>query len=150
MKLKSHKGFTLIELLVVVAIIGILASVVLAALGSARGKATEAKVKSEMSSMRAQAEIYYIGNSNSYGSATDCTTTGTIFTDTTAGSDSLQKLVSSVNGANGSSTTDITCLSIGTAWVLRSTSGTPNWCVDSAGYSNAATSINTTTATCTP
>lgn len=53
------KGFTLIELLVVVAIIGILASVVLASLNTARDKGADAAVKANLSGMRAQSEISY-------------------------------------------------------------------------------------------
>lgn len=58
--MKTHKtrGFTLIELLVVIAIIGILSSVVLASLNSAKLKARDAKRISEVKQMQTAAELY--------------------------------------------------------------------------------------------
>jgi len=55
----AKKGFTLIELLVVIAIIGMLSSVILASLGSARIKARDVRRKSDMRQLQTALEMYY-------------------------------------------------------------------------------------------
>ncbi len=58
----KEKGFTLIELLVVIAIIGMLSSVVLASLNSARGKSRDALRREDLVQLRTALENYYSTN----------------------------------------------------------------------------------------
>ena len=63
--ISKMKGFTLIELLVVITIIGILASIVVVNLNTARGRGQDVAVKEQMSQIRAAGELYYDGNNSS-------------------------------------------------------------------------------------
>jgi len=58
----KSEGFTLIELLVVIAIIGLLSSIVLVSLNSARGKARDAKRVSDLKQISLALELYYHDN----------------------------------------------------------------------------------------
>ena len=133
--MKRTKGFTLIELLVVIAIIGILSSVVLASLNNARGKGADAAIKSNLSNIRAQAEIYYDTNGN-YGTAVsnNCASgAGTLFNN--------PQVLAQVTAADNASGGSPTCYSVAGAapgWAVSVplVSGSPNqWCVDSTGAS---------------
>jgi prepilin-type N-terminal cleavage/methylation domain-containing protein len=64
--IKRNKGFTLIELLVVIAIIGILSSVVLASLNSARKKSRDARRISDLKQIQLALEMYADANGSAY------------------------------------------------------------------------------------
>jgi type IV pilus assembly protein PilA len=145
--MKTSKGFTLIELLVVIAIIGILSSVVLASLNTARGKGADSAVKANLANVRAQAEIYYDTNSG-YSSATiatlpvsSCTTASSVFVDTV-----FVNAIASITSASAAPT----CVLGGTngtrasSWSMSAPlKTTGNWCVDSTGASVSGTDSNT-------
>ncbi|PIT91037.1 hypothetical protein COU17_02585 [Candidatus Kaiserbacteria bacterium CG10_big_fil_rev_8_21_14_0_10_49_17] len=59
---RGTRGFTLIELLVVIAIIGILSSVVLASLNSAREKSRDARRVSDIKQLQLALELYFDSN----------------------------------------------------------------------------------------
>lgn len=59
---QTKRGFTLIELLVVISIIGLLSSVVLSALNSARSKARDAQRVHDLSELRKALALYYDKN----------------------------------------------------------------------------------------
>lgn len=58
----TKRGFTLIELLVVIAIIGILSSVVLASLNTAREKSRDARRVSDVKQLQLALELYFDAN----------------------------------------------------------------------------------------
>ncbi|KKP23929.1 MAG: hypothetical protein UR25_C0003G0026 [Candidatus Nomurabacteria bacterium GW2011_GWE1_32_28] len=155
------KGFTLIELLVVVAIIGILASVVLASLNTARAKGADAAIKANLANIRAQAEIVYDETPGAYGtaanSATGCLalasgtgawvpTAGSLFDNTTI--EAAVRAAATSAGATGWCNSTIGTTS---AWVasfpLKATAGTA-WCVDSTGVSKQTSAIPTSGTAC--
>jgi general secretion pathway protein G len=61
-RIKKDQGFTLIELLVVIAIIGLLSSIVLASVASAKVKARDAERVSQIHSIRNALELYRNAN----------------------------------------------------------------------------------------
>lgn len=66
----NKKGFTLIELLVVIVIIGLLATMALIALNSARAKGRDAKRVADIKQMQTALELYY-NDQHNYPSGTD-------------------------------------------------------------------------------
>jgi prepilin-type N-terminal cleavage/methylation domain-containing protein len=145
--MNRNKGFTLIELLVVIAIIGILSSIVLASLNTARDRANNSNIRSNLANIRAQAELYFDSNGGYGGTAStgSCTVPGSLFVDP-----NVAQMITAAESANGSANT-VRCLGSATAWSVSSPLiGGNHWCVSSAGDSRQAASQTATAGVCPP
>lgn len=142
-KSAGRQGFTLIELLIVIAIIGILAAVVLAALNPVKkiGQANDSKIKSDIASFATGIQIYgtkgyYPATTANLTSAGDVTWTGTGPAGVT---------YTYVSGPSGCTTASKDCTAVsvyssdlfypvnpGYIWCWRSVTGRATEAVDSA------------------
>ncbi|NDE68412.1 type II secretion system protein, partial [bacterium] len=113
-------------LLVVIAIIGILSSVVLASLNSARNKGKDSSIQSQLNQIRAQASLYYDTASNTYVG---------LFGDT--------KVLALLNAAQSTSGGTATTNAIKNSWAaavpLPYAGG--YWCTDVTSFAGRITSL---------
>jgi Tfp pilus assembly major pilin PilA len=128
---------------VVIAIIGILAGIVLAALGNTRQKGADAGVQGNLDTIRTEAEVFASNNGNSYSNV--CTGDSTI-TAALASARNTTGVTAAVNTAYGTTgaASTVTCHSSATGWGVEAPlkSISAFWCVDSTGFAGTTTTFS--------
>jgi prepilin-type N-terminal cleavage/methylation domain-containing protein len=123
--LNKHNSFTLIELLVVVAIIGILSSVVIVNITSARNKAKDNAIKANLNQMVKAGELWLSDHTDYSGfcSNNNCAAGGTDWRNICLG----------IKSQNGNTTVTCNINPTNDAWCASSNLATSgrSYCVDS-------------------
>ena len=136
--LSSAKGFTLIELLVVIAIIGILSTIVMVSLNTARTKANDVAIKAGLKQVHAVAALLYDANPTTASSYDGLTKTAPA---------NMAIIDTSITSNGGTLVVNENDLEYCAQSVLKSVGG-GSWCVDSTGYAGIIATCDGTNATC--
>lgn len=132
---KSARGFTLIELLVVIAIIGLLSSIILASLNSARIKSRDARRLADFKQVQTALELYYNDNTT-YPTTASGGTTMTSSLGSILAPGYIQSVPKDPSRADTSSTGYLYCSTDGQSYaMLADLEKTNTWCVVSQGIS---------------
>ena len=118
---RTRRAFTLIEILIVVVILGILAAIVIPQFTDASQEAMEASVRSQLSTLRSQIELYNVQNpATAYQAATPVLT----FWDPLVQNDYL--MTPPKNPLQNNATLVAAAPAAGTGWVwMEATAGDP-------------------------
>ena len=143
MKMNLKKGFTLIELLVVVAIIGVLASVVLASLNTARSKGADAAIKANLANIRAQAELVYDETSSYPVGGVSCS--AGLFANAGLTAPIYNAIVAAVASSGSAAYCNSAAQAYAASVPLKAVTG-KHWCVDSTGVSRQTAAAASSTA----
>ncbi|MGH7249670.1 MAG: hypothetical protein ACREGC_01730, partial [Minisyncoccia bacterium] len=130
--------------------IGILASVVLASLNTARAKGSDAAIKADLAGVRASAEVEFDTLGNKYSKtgvtiAAACSTlTGATAANTIFENASIQNALAHANTQAGADS-DCGVTDIGDAYSIASPLKTANtaWCIDSTGIARSTNAAGT-------
>jgi type IV pilus assembly protein PilA len=157
-KYLTTKGFTLIELLVVIAIIGILSSVVLSDLSTARSKGGDAAIKQSLAGAKTQAQLFNTTNGNFTGV---CGSGGETIGDMVLNAAKNLGQTAVVGGTadafaynlDGSATGAAVCHEAADGWAaivsLKNPIATSSgWCVDYSGKSDEHTVLSANSVDC--
>lgn len=144
------KGFTLIELLVVIAIIGILSSVVLVSLNSARNRGKDTRIIAGVQQLRSMLESIYSSDYSAGISASNtANNNGSGFSFSGTASTTAQQLLTDASSNSGK--IYVTTDSTRNIWAIygQLPSNTANYfCIDSTGFTNQAKTSNLTATNC--
>lgn len=146
-KWSTQRGFTLVELMVVLSIISLMSSIVLASLSTARARAADAAIRTDLNNIRSFSQIYFsnlgqystagasIGLSSTCNSISPQTPVTNITNDV-----AFQEIIDDAVLKNGGLAAK--CVATPTYFVVAvrlKSDATRAWCVDSSGGSRLLT-----------